>query len=173
MDEARDAFLKTGQYFSTPGPVPPVDPTDLRNVWELMQKASDLAQKAHASLPKAETEALARSGRQLVYDFRGLGLPVPANAGCSPGADVGAVWYRAKMLGMMAGLAYFKQMGERVMQRPPVSDIANLPDLDYSHPSDAVFKALAVVPMTGLALGAPPLKGFPVDLKEFTRLISG
>jgi hypothetical protein len=68
MEEARDVFLKTGQYFSSPGPVPTVDPADLRNVWELLQQASDLAQKAHASLPKAETESLARSGIHPVYE---------------------------------------------------------------------------------------------------------
>jgi hypothetical protein len=95
MEETRDALLKTGQYFSSPGPVPTVDPLTC-------------------------------------------------------------------------------ETGERLKQgQTPLSDIANLPDLDYSHPSDAVFKAVAIVPMSGLAIGGPPREGFPVDLTEFTRLISG
>lgn len=111
-----------------------------------MEKVGDLAQRAHVSLPKAETEAIARSGNGIAYDLRSLGLPVPANAGYSPGADVGAVSYRVQMLGMLADLAKIKQMGERLKQgQTSLSDTANLPDLDYSH----------------------------VDLRELTRLISG
>ncbi|MGB7727363.1 MAG: hypothetical protein WBL50_04985 [Candidatus Acidiferrum sp.] len=69
---------------------------------------------------------------------------------------------------MLASLRSFIGNGE-----PRLSDIANLPDLDYVNPSDAVFKALAIVPMTGLAPSQSPLEGFPVDLKEFAHLVSG
>jgi hypothetical protein len=165
------AILNVGQYFSmpSPGPVPTVDPADLRSVWELKQKAVGLAQKAGASLPKTEVEDSARGGATS-WDFRSLGLSWPTNAGCSPGADVGAVWYRVEMLGLLEELrrmSYISEVG------PPLSDIANLPGFDNSKPSDPVFNALAVVPMIGLAhpSGTPPI-GFPVDIGELTRLIS-
>lgn len=161
------------KYFSmlSPGPVPTVDPADLRSLWELKQKALGLVQKAAASLPKTEVEDAAQRGIATSWDFPSLGLPIPTNAGCSPGADVGAVWYRVTMLGWLEELrrvSYISKAG------PPLSEIANLPGFDNSKPSDAVFKALAVVPMTGLARpsGSPPTE-FPVDIAELTRLISG
>jgi hypothetical protein len=157
MDEA---ILNIGQYFSmpSPGPVPTVDPADLRSVWELMQKVAALS-------PKTEVEDSAQGGISTSYDFRSLGLPVPANAGCSPGADVGAVWYRVEMLGWLEGLRRTSHITK--------VEIAGLPDFDYSEPSDAVFKALAVVPMTGQARSDFPMKEFPVDIREFTRLVQG
>jgi len=164
------AIFKTGQYMSmpSPGPVPTVDAADLRRVWELMRKCGRLVrvQKGETRLPKAEPEGSAQSSRS--YDSASLGLPIPADAGCSPGADVGAVWFRVMMLGWLEGLwkmRYIIKLGR------PSSEIADLPDVDYSKPSDAVFKALAVVPMTGLSLSGAPLKEFPVDLREFARLI--
>jgi hypothetical protein len=168
MDEA---ILNIGQYFSmpSPGPVPTVDPADLRSVWELMQKAEGLVQKAGASLPKREVEDSAQSGIGTSYDFPSLGLPIPTNAGCSPGADVGAVWYRVEMMEWLEGLrrtSHITKVGSLL------SEIANLPDFDYSKPSDAVFKALAVVPMTGIAPSGFPLQGFPLDISEFAKLVS-
>jgi len=144
MEEEIDpALLKTLQYFSmpSPGPVPSVDPADLRSVWNFLQKA-DLAQKAHDSLPKTEIQ----NSTQCAYDL--LGLPAPPNAGCSPGADIGAVWYRAMMLRLLQSI---RQVSQLSRGESPLSEVAGLPDLDYSQPNDAVFKALAIVPMTGLA----------------------
>jgi hypothetical protein len=137
----------------------------------LKQKAVGLAQKIAASLPKTEGEDSARRGGASSWDFRSLGLSWPTNAGCSPGANVGAVWYRVEMLGLLEELRrtnYLSEIG------PPLSEIANLPGFDNSKPSDPVFKALAVVPMTGLAHPrGSPSTGFPVDIGELTRLISG
>lgn len=166
------AIPKIGEYFSmpSPGPIPTVDPADLRSVWELMQKAQGLVQKAAASLPKSEVEDAAQRGIATSYDFSSLGLAMPTNAGCSPGADVGAVWYRVTMLGWLEGLrraSYISNVG------PLSSEIANLPDFNDSKSTDAVFNALAVVPMSGLAPSGFPLNEFPLDIGEFTTLISG
>jgi len=173
MDKGTDpAIPKIGEYFSmpSPGPVPTVDPADLRSVWELMQKAQGLVQKAAASLPKSEVEDAAQRGIATSYDFSSLGLAMPTNAGCRPGADVGAVWYRATLLGWLKGLRGMSYISK---DEPLLSEIANLSDFDNPKLSDAVFKVLAVVPMTGLAPSCFPLKEFPVDIGEFTKLISG
>jgi hypothetical protein len=151
------AILNIGQYFSmpSPGPVPKVDPANLRSVWELMQKAATLVPKTE-QLPDS-----AQSDRSTVYDFRSLGLDVPANAGCSPGANVGAVWYRIQMLGMLQNISSLGSLSERI----------KLPDIDYGKPSDELFKALAVVPVMGIPQGGPPIEGLPVDVEELGRLV--
>jgi hypothetical protein len=164
MDDIDPAIYNVGQYFTmpSPGPVPTVDPADLRNVWELMQTAQAEARKAYASLPKTEVEDYARRGISTSWDFRALGLSTPNNVGCSPGADVGAVWYRVMMLGWLDGLRRLSS----------ISLLSEMPDFDPSKPTDAVFKALAVVPMTGLAHSGPTREGFPFDITEFGKLIS-
>ena len=58
---------------------------------------------------------------------------------CSPGANVGAVWYRLSILEML----------RHVSEATGTS----LPWPREGKPGDAVFKALATVPMTGLPQG--------------------
>src|SRR5580692_12191266 len=63
------------------GLVPPVDPSDLKDVWKRGQELRAL----HGSEPAVTS-----------YDLRG------DCSNCSPGADVTAVWYRASMLSLLA-----------------------------------------------------------------------
>jgi len=144
-----------------PGPVPVVDPADLRSVWELMQRMK-------ARLPKTEPlENSAQPGRATSYDFRSLGLS-DANGGCSPGANVGAIWYRMMMLEM---LEHMSTIGPLLSEIITDRTIPTIPAIDYRNPSDAVFKALAVVPIKGLQPGGPPIEGLPIDVDELGRLI--
>lgn len=76
---------------------------------------------------------------------------------CGPGADVGAVWYRVSMLGLLQMMS--KEAGE-----PALSGLTG------GKPSDAVFKALAIVPMTGMNPGVVR-DGPPFDPDELVRLI--
>jgi hypothetical protein len=75
---------------------------------------------------------------------------------CSPGANVGAVWYRLSILEMLRH----------------ISEITgtSLPWPREGKPGDAVFKALATVPMTGLPPGVVR-KVAPFDPDELIRLI--
>jgi hypothetical protein len=75
---------------------------------------------------------------------------------CSPGANVGAVWYRLSILEMLRH----------------ISEITgtSLPWPREGKPGDAVFKALATVPMTGLPPGVVR-KVLPFDPDELIRLI--
>lgn len=141
-----------------PGPVPVVDAADLRSVWELMQKMK-------ARLPKTELpENSAQPGRASSYDLRSLGLS-DANGGCSPGANVGAVWYRILMLDLLEHISTVEPFLSEL-----ITD-STIPPTDYGKPSDAVFKALAIVPMMGLQPGGPPTEGLPIDVEELGRLI--
>ena len=71
---------------------------------------------------------------------------------CSPGADVMCIWYRLSMLWMLSEF-----MG------------LNLPGMHDGKPDDVLFKALAVVPITGMPLGGR--EGLPFDLVELIPLI--
>jgi hypothetical protein len=71
-------------WFSGRGPVAPVDPADLRSVWEMQHNA----QRNAPNLAPNQTAAISS------------GLYQQA---CSPGADVAAVWYRVSMLQLLAG----------------------------------------------------------------------
>jgi hypothetical protein len=75
---------------------------------------------------------------------------------CSPGANVGAVWYRLSILEMLRH----------------ISEITgtSLPWPREGKPGDAVFKALATVRMTGLPPGVVR-KVPPFDPDELIRLI--
>jgi hypothetical protein len=69
-------------WFSSPGPVPVVDPADLKKVWDIFAKSE--AQKAHSGVSGA------------------VGIDrILFEAACRPGADVTAVWYRASMLELL------------------------------------------------------------------------
>lgn len=72
------------------------------------------------------------------------------------GANADAVWYRLSVF--------------RVVQLITKTGAAQLPWLPDSKPSEAVFKALAVVPMQFLAVGKPA-SGFPFDVDEFSKLV--
>jgi hypothetical protein len=80
------------------------------------------------------------TGEQIVVDTRGA---------CGPGADFQAIGFRLGVLGMM-----------RLIHAWPPN--TRLPD--------ALFKALAVIPMTGMAPGVPQ-QNLPFDLDELLRLI--
>lgn len=67
---------------------------------------------------------------------------------CSPGADVGAVWFRASIIGILDMLG---------MLRPWIHEGAV---------ADAVFKVAATFPMNGMVIGVPR-QGFPFDVEEF------
>ena len=71
--------LPLNKLFGIPeGPIPPVDPSDLRRVWEMQR------------------ELQARTPGQQI----GISVDFYERA-CSPGANVGAVWFRTAMLGML------------------------------------------------------------------------
>jgi len=128
MDEQAEQAFK--DFFPKPGPVPAVNPEDLRKMWEFMSEV----QARHP-------------GQSLSVDFRSL----------EPfGADANIVWYRLSMLGIL------KMMSEH--------GVIKFPWLTDDKPSDAVFSALAVVPMQGIA-GGTPQQGLPVDIDELSGLI--
>jgi hypothetical protein len=136
------------------GPVPAVDAADLRIAWEWMQKMK-------ARLAKAEhRQDPAHPGRASSYDAASLGLS--SDTGYSPGADMGAIWYRIAMLGVLERMS---TAGALLPKKITV------PNIDYRKPSDAVFKALAIVRVMGPSLGGPPIQGLPIDTEELGKLI--
>lgn len=62
---------------TTDGPIPPVNPEDLRSVWEMQRDSSSRVPRQAA----VSVEFYKRA--------------------CSHGADVGAVWYRVSQLGVL------------------------------------------------------------------------
>jgi hypothetical protein len=114
-------------------PVAAVAPADLKSVWAM------------------QDDVQARSpGHQFAIS---AGLWKSA---CSPGADVGAVFFRVSML--------------RILQKLSGSGGLISPWLHDGKPDDAVFKVVATVPMTGLQLGTPR-QGLPFDAEELIKLI--
>jgi len=75
---------------------------------------------------------------------------------CSPGADARAVFFRVGML--------------RLLQMLSHSGTLISPWLHDGKPDDAVFKAIATVPMLGVGVGTPR-EGFPFDVEELIKLI--
>jgi hypothetical protein len=73
-----------------------------------------------------------------------------------PDADARSAWCR---LSILALLQHIKKIGG-----------LELPWLSDGKPSQAVFRALAIVAMTGVPVGKPTNR-LPVDLDELTRLI--
>jgi hypothetical protein len=73
-----------------------------------------------------------------------------------PDADAYSAWYR---LSILALLLYMKKMGGL--------EFSWLPE---GKPSNAVFKALAIVPVIGVPVGKPTNR-LPFDLDEFSRLV--
>jgi len=108
-------------------PVPAVDPEDLKAVWQIGKEAEARGVKA-------------------------IGDVIFKQA-CKPGADTGAVYYRATSIWMMdrfapEPLAQFMRDGE---------------------PDDAVFRAAAKVPMEWTGVGIVQT-GPPFDVNEFLKL---
>jgi hypothetical protein len=123
------------------GPIPPVDPADLKSVWVMMEGYKKDFEKLMPDRAPNETFSVR------IDCYR---------QACSPGADVGAVWYRLSMLEM---LKHLNEAGG-----------PTLPGMNDSKPSDALFKAFAIVPMTALGPGGRR-EGFPFDMDELTRLV--
>src|SRR5258705_1318533 len=113
------------------GKVPSVDPADVKAVWKLQQET------------KAEHPGKSFSmGAEL---YRRV---------CSPGASVGAVWYRLSHLMMLS--MYSQATG------------TELPWL-HPEPHDAVFKVLATMPMTGMPEGGRNIPS--TEVEEMVRLV--
>jgi hypothetical protein len=72
---------------------------------------------------------------------------------CSPGANVGAVWFRASLVGLLERLGMLAPwMQEGVI-------------------SDAVFKVAASFPMKGMPIGVLR-EGLPFDVQEFLAQVA-
>jgi hypothetical protein len=70
----------------------------------------------------------------------------------------GPVWYR------LAQFEIMRQMINEAKGRV-------LPGMQDGKPTDAVFKAFAIVPMSGMCRGDPPHEWPPFDVDELFRLI--
>lgn len=112
------------------GPVAPVDPADLRSVWEMQREVKARRPGAHFII---SDEMYKRA--------------------CSPGADIGAVWFRASIIGMLDMLGMLK------------------PWINEGVVADAVFKVAATFPMNGMATGIPR-QGLPFDVQEFISQVA-
>lgn len=112
------------------GPIQPVDPADLRSVW------------------KMQREVQARTPGKNV----GISVEMYERA-CSPEANVGAVWFRASLVGMLEMLGILK------------------PWIHDGVVADAVFKVAATFPMNGMAIGVPQQE-LPFDVQEFMSQVS-
>jgi hypothetical protein len=128
------------------GPIPPVDPVDIKKVYLMMEEYNKKIQR-----PDPAPEQNAGSAAE---QSNGIGVN-PYTRICSQGADVGAVVFRVWMTASMSGM---RQLGneERKTEFPWIHD---------GRPSDAFFKAVAIVPMTG------PLR-IPLDERTITAKVS-
>ena len=124
--------------FMKDGPIPAVEPADLKSAWAMSEE-----------LKKDLAKVIPNQHVGISFDC--------CKRVCSPGADVGAVWYRVSMIGLLQMMS--KEAGE-----PALSGLTD------GKPSDAVFKALATLPMTGMNPGVAH-DGLPFDPEELVRLI--
>ena len=108
-------------------PVPAVDPDDVKSVWKLGKEAEARGVKA-------------------------IGGAIIEQA-CKPGADTGAVYYRATSIWMMAHIAP-EQLAQFTRD---------------GQPDDAVFRAAAKVPTEWMGAGVVR-QGPPFDVNEFLKL---
>jgi hypothetical protein len=81
---------------------------------------------------------------------------------CSPGADVGAVWYRASMLGLLQMLP---QVSPEMFPESPLTPWMHDGELD-----DAVIQVAATFPMKNMGVGVVN-EGLPFDVEEFVKQI--
>jgi len=109
------------------GPIPTVNPEDLRGVWELMH---ELRAKLRAKFMENRESELGNPQPAISFDFR-LHFRLLAQV-CGPEADVFAVWSRSTLLGIMVerGLLTSFQRG--------------------AHLDDAVFNVAAAFPIPAL-----------------------
>ena len=106
------------------GPIPPVDPADLKSIWAMQEELKrDFEKRAPNRAPNQDLSVSINYYKRV----------------CSPGPNVGVLWYRVSILEML----------RHVSEATGTS----LPWPREGKPGDAVFKALAIVPMTGLAPG--------------------
>ncbi len=115
---------------SPEGLIPAVDPEDLRSVWKMQREVRARTPGGHALI---SAEFYKRA--------------------CSPGANVGAVWFRASLVGM---LEMFGMLA---------------PWIQEGVIADAVFQVAATFPMKGMAIGTPR-EGFPFDVHEFLSQVA-
>jgi hypothetical protein len=120
-----------GSWMTDDVPVPVVDPADIKKVWALQ----DQSQKQHP-------------GEQV-----GIDAELYRDA-CSPGANVGAVWYRLSQLIIL-------RLGSQATGTEP-------PWLQ-PEPHDAVFKVLATMPLMGMPPGGYKLQSS--ELEELVALV--
>ena len=104
------------------------------------------------TLWKLQKDLEARYGRQGVI----MGVGLDQQGVLSPGANFGDVFYR---LSWLRHLQILSEAGH-----------LSFPWIHDGEPDDAVFKALAIVPMTGRTPGAI-YEGPPFDVGELIRLI--
>jgi hypothetical protein len=120
------------------GPIPAVDPNDLKSAWTMQE---ELKRGLNERFPDRDpNQAFSVSADHY-------------KQACSPGANVMVVWYRLSQLEL---LQHMNKLGELTSTVPEVL-------LTDGCPSDAVFKALATVPMTGLQPGVN-IEGPPFDV---------
>src|SRR5215471_14273182 len=97
---------------SLEGLIPAVDPVDLRSVWEMQREVQARRSGQHTAI---NAEFYKRA--------------------CSPGANVGAVWFRASLLGMLEMFGMLT------------------PWTHEGVPTDEVFKVAANFPVKGMPIG--------------------
>ena len=116
---------------SLKGLIAAVDPADIRSVWRMQREVQARAPGQHA--------------RAISVEFY--------KRACSPGANVGAVWFRAAMLGMLERFGMLA------------------PWIQEGVIADAVFQVAATFPMKGMAIGTPR-EGLPFDAQEFLSQVA-
>ena len=117
------------------GPVPTVDPVDLRSVWEMGRQMKNQLQPGLQS----------SSGVVIGAEFY--------ERACSPGANVGAVWYRVSQISLLQMLGMLA------------------PWIHEGVVADAVFKVAATFPMERVPIGVPR-QGLPFDVEEFLSQVA-
>jgi hypothetical protein len=115
---------------SPEGLIPAVDPADLRGVWKMQREVQARASGGHAAI-SAEF-------------YKGA---------CSPGANIGAVWFRVSMLGLLEMIGMLA------------------PWIQEGVLAEAVFQVAATFPMKGMAVGLPQ-QGLPFDVQEFLSQVA-
>ncbi len=124
---------------------PPVDPNDLKSAWAVMDELNKHVPESDPNLNPGTATAVA------------IGPDI--ERACSPGANAETILYRLTWLGLMQEIA---KSGELTHMNLPKA-------LKDDKPSNAVFKAFAVVRMSRLQ--QTEHKEFPVDLEDLGRLI--
>src|ERR1700739_1678199 len=138
------------------GPIPPVDPAEIKNVYMMLEEVNKKVKRRmpDSALEQSVASAPERSTGSAPEQSAGIGVD-SYTRGCSPEADVNAVVFRVWMTASLSGMGQIGNEGWKV-EYPWIHD---------GRPSDAFFKAVAIVPMTG------PLK-VPLDERTVTAKVS-